>query len=78
MTISQPCASRASEPIVGGILGRMIRRFARWRALRRANADLDRLAQVGAYMLRDIGLDPNEPRPDASAILDRPRRPPIA
>ena len=40
--------------------------------------DLDRLAQVGAYMLRDIGLDPNEPRPDASAILDRPRRPPIA
>jgi uncharacterized protein YjiS (DUF1127 family) len=77
MTISQSCTTQGSEP-VGGFLSRMMQRFARWRAVRRANADLDRLAQVGDYMLRDIGLDPKEPRPDASAILDRPRRPPIA
>jgi uncharacterized protein YjiS (DUF1127 family) len=66
MTISQS-SSRFSWPAA---IGKLIRRLARWRSRRREQAELARLAQVGDYLLRDVGLDPRQTREDVGHVRD--------
>jgi uncharacterized protein YjiS (DUF1127 family) len=67
MTISQS-SSRFSWPAA---ISRLTWRLARWRRRRRAQAELARLAQVGDYLLRDVGLDPDLARMDVPATLEK-------
>lgn len=71
MTISQPSTSQGSGPLRVASLNRIIQALARWRERRHARAELERLAQVGDYLLRDVGLDPRLARMDPSATLER-------
>jgi uncharacterized protein YjiS (DUF1127 family) len=73
MTISQSCSSQNPGLWLAGAMG-ALRALARWRERRRAQADLDRLAQVGDYLLRDVGLDPMIIRQNPTAALDRMAR----
>ncbi len=52
-------------------MSRLTWRLARWRRRRRAQAELARLAQVGDYLLRDVGLDPDLARMDTPATLEK-------
>ena len=72
MTISQS-SSRFSWPVA---ISRLTWRLARWRRRRRAQAELARLAQVGDYLLRDVGLDPDLAREDVPATLEKLTRRP--
>jgi len=56
----------------------LLARFACWRERRRAAAELARLAAVGDYLLRDVGLDPSDARRDQRAALKQllPPKPP--
>jgi uncharacterized protein YjiS (DUF1127 family) len=45
-----------------------------WHERRRIRAELARLAEVGDYLLRDVGLDPTLARKDPSAALERVMR----
>ena len=68
MTISQSSLSQGSRPRRGSHwLATAIRR---WQERRRARAELARLAQVGDYLLRDIGIDPKLARTDPSATAE--------
>jgi uncharacterized protein YjiS (DUF1127 family) len=85
MTISQPTGSCRSPsparwPALLAPLAGLIGRIGRWRERRRVAAELERLAAIGDYLLRDVGLDPgavrrNQPAPPAQAI---PRKQPTA
>jgi uncharacterized protein YjiS (DUF1127 family) len=71
MTISQSSLSLGSgRRGASGWLAAM-RAIGRWRQRRRARAELTRLAQVGDYLLRDVGIDPKLARMDPSAATDR-------
>jgi uncharacterized protein YjiS (DUF1127 family) len=50
---------------------RAIRIIGRWRERRRARAEVVRLAQVGDYLLRDVGIDPKLARMDPSTTAER-------
>lgn len=76
MTISQSTSGCGHAPSAMAPLGRMIRPLLRWRKRRRAAADLARLAQVGDYLLRDVGLDPVLVRQNPEAARDRIARRP--
>jgi uncharacterized protein YjiS (DUF1127 family) len=52
----------------------VFRALVLWRERRRVQSDLARLAQVGDYLLRDVGLDPGLARRDPSATLERMTR----
>ena len=71
MTISQS-SSRFSWPVAISRLAisRLTGRLARWRSRRRTQAELARLAEVGDYLLRDVGLDPGQTREDFGRIRD--------
>ncbi len=72
MTISQPSSSQDSKSFSAMSLGRIIHlALARWRARRRAKADLARLAEAGDYLLLDVGLDPKVARENPGALLDQ-------
>jgi uncharacterized protein YjiS (DUF1127 family) len=43
----------------------------RWQERRRARAELARLAQIGDYLLRDIGIEPELARTNPFAAADR-------
>jgi uncharacterized protein YjiS (DUF1127 family) len=73
MTISQSSSSQGSRPLAAA-LGRVFRALVLWRERRRVQSDLARLAQVGDYLLRDVGLDPGLARRDPSATLERMTR----
>ena len=57
-------------------MSRLTWRLMRWRRRRRAQAELTRLAQVGDYLLRDVGLDPDLAREDVPATLEKLTRRP--
>jgi len=72
MTISQPSSCQDSKPFSVVSLGRVIHlALGRWRARRRAKADLARLAEAGDYLLMDVGLDPKVARENPGALLDQ-------
>ncbi|HEU4826786.1 MAG TPA: hypothetical protein VFS85_09930 [Dongiaceae bacterium] len=85
MTISQPAgncrpSSTAGWPALLAPLAGLIARIGRWRERRRVAAELERLAAIGDYLLRDVGLDPgavrrSQPAAPAQAV---PRKRPIA
>lgn len=85
MTIPQPTDSchPASPARWRGILAPLavlMARLDRWRERRRMAAELERLAAIGDYLLRDVGLDPgavrrSQPAAPAQAV---PRKRPIA
>jgi uncharacterized protein YjiS (DUF1127 family) len=86
MTISQPTGNcRPSSPARGrpallAPLAGLIARIGRWRERRRMAAELQRLAAIGDYLLRDVGLDPevargSRPTAPAQAV---PRKRPSA
>jgi uncharacterized protein YjiS (DUF1127 family) len=85
MTISQATgncrpSSSARRPALLAPLAGLIARIGRWRERRRVAAELERLAAIGDYLLRDVGLDPgavrrNQPAVPAQAI---PRKRPTA
>ncbi len=88
MTISQPSSSHSSNcaealpfgarPVSAASFGRFVHlALVRWRARKRAKADLARLAEAGDHLLRDIGLDPTLAQFDPAALLDQlvPDRP---
>ena len=71
MTISQSSLSQGSGPRWSGAWLRAIRTIGRWRERRRARAEVVRLAQVGDYLLRDIGIDPKATRMNPSEAAER-------
>jgi uncharacterized protein YjiS (DUF1127 family) len=78
MTISQSSSNPGSsarsglQPASAASFGRLIfLALARWRERRRVKADLARLAEAGDYLLRDVGLDPQEARQDPAAALEQ-------
>ena len=85
MTISQPTgscrpSSPARWPALFAPLAESIAHIRRWRERRRVAAELERLAAIGDYLLRDVGLDPgavrrSQPAAPAQAV---PRKRPIA
>lgn len=72
MTISQSSLSRGSGPRRWLAA---IRAFQCWQERREARAELARLARIGDYLLRDVGIDPKLARRDPSAAADRFLRP---
>jgi uncharacterized protein YjiS (DUF1127 family) len=68
MTISQSSLSLGSGPRRGG---GWLAAMRAWRQHRRVRAELARLAQVGDYLLRDVGIDPKLARQDPSSAADR-------
>jgi uncharacterized protein YjiS (DUF1127 family) len=81
MTISQSSLSLGSGPCRVSRWLTAIRFIRCWQERCQARAELARLAQVGDYLLRDIGIDPKLARTDPSATAEhflrhRPR--PIA
>ena len=85
MTISQPTgncrpSSPARWPTLLAPLAGLIARIGRWRERRRVAAELERLAAIGDYLLRDVGLDPEVARRSqpAAPAQASPRKPPIA
>jgi uncharacterized protein YjiS (DUF1127 family) len=72
MTISQS-SSRFSWPAA---ISRLTGRLACWRSRRRTQAELARLAEVGDYLLRDVGLDPDQTREDVGRVRDAKGSPP--
>jgi uncharacterized protein YjiS (DUF1127 family) len=71
MTISQSSLSQGSGLRGTGAWLRAIRIIGRWRERRRARAEVVRLAQVGDYLLRDVGIDPKLARMNPSAAAER-------
>jgi uncharacterized protein YjiS (DUF1127 family) len=78
MTISQSSSNPGSNaraalrPVSALSFGRQIfLAVARWRERRRVRADLERLADAGDYLLRDVGLDPLQTRQDPVATLEK-------
>ena len=79
MTISQPssnpgsgCAPAPLRPLSAASFGRLVYlALVRWRARRRAKADLARLTEAGDHLLQDVGLDPNLARQNPAALLER-------
>jgi uncharacterized protein YjiS (DUF1127 family) len=55
---------------------RLAQWLAHWRRRRRDDAELARLAQVGDYLLRDVGLDPDLARRDPSTTTRKLTRRP--
>jgi hypothetical protein len=49
----------------------MVETLVRWRRRRQTRAELARLAQVGDYLLHDVGLDPELVRQDPAGTIDR-------
>lgn len=79
MTISQSSSNCTSSAGLVGAGARspflaiplaLVRRFAEWQDRRRAAAELARLAAIGDYLLRDIGLDPGTARSNRAAMLE--------
>lgn len=70
MTISQSSSSQGSGPL-RPLLWSLRRALACWCERRRAKADLARLADVGDYLLRDVGLDPKLARENPAALVDQ-------
>ena len=70
MTISQSSSSQGSGLRRTVLWWRAIRVIRRWQERRRARVELVRLAQVGDYLLRDIGIDPKLARTDPSATAE--------
>ena len=72
MTISQSSSSQASAlGRRGGWVQRLARALVCWRQRRRAQAELARLAQLGDYLLTDVGLDPQLARDDPARLVDQ-------
>jgi len=72
MTISQSSSSQGSRLSWLASWGRSLRRaLACWHERRRAEADLARLADVGDYLLRDVGLDAKLARENPAALVDQ-------
>jgi uncharacterized protein YjiS (DUF1127 family) len=71
MTISQSSSSHGSKRSGSLWLSWAAAILMRWHKRRRAAAELARLAQVGDYLLRDVGLDPADVRVDPAAGIDR-------
>lgn len=71
MTISQSSSSQGSGLRRTVLRWRAILVIRRWQERRRARVELVRLAQVGDYLLRDIGIDPKLARADPSATAER-------
>lgn len=76
MTISQSTLRQGSRPLSAAPVRRIVRAIVRWQERRRAHAELARLAQVGDYLLRDVGLDPGQVRVNPTAILEKMMRQP--
>lgn len=74
MTNSQ--SSSQQSPGFPAAVIRLIRWLADWRRRRRDEAELARLAQVGDYLLRDVGLDPDLVRRDPSTTTKKLTRRP--
>ena len=70
MTISQSSSSQGSR-LLGLASWRLRGVLACWRERRRARADLARMADVGDYLLLDVGLDPTLARENPGALLDQ-------
>jgi uncharacterized protein YjiS (DUF1127 family) len=80
MTISQPTSEQrpdraGARPLA--FLTCLLARFVCWRERRRVAAELARLAAIGDYLLRDIGLDTSAARSGQPAALKQllPRKP---
>jgi uncharacterized protein YjiS (DUF1127 family) len=73
MTISQSCSSQGSR-FGQATRGSLWRALACWRERRRAKADLARLAEVGDYLLQDVGLDPKLARENPAALVEQVMR----
>ncbi|HKP25945.1 MAG TPA: hypothetical protein VJV39_18900 [Dongiaceae bacterium] len=71
MTISQLRSSQGSGHRWVGAWLRAIRTISAWQERRWARAEVLRLAQVGDYLLRDLGIDPKLARKDPSAAAER-------
>jgi hypothetical protein len=72
MTISQSSLSQGSWPTWAASWRRFVgRMLACWRERRRAKADLARLAEVGDYLLVDVGLDPKLARDNPAVLVDQ-------
>lgn len=71
MTISQSSLSLGSGPRQRSRWLAAIRTFQCWQERREARAELARLARIGDYLLRDVGIDPKLARMDPSAAADR-------
>lgn len=71
MTNSQSCSSLGSSRPWASAWLQALHVMSRWQERRRARAELGRLAQVGDYLLRDVGLDPEIVRKDPSAAAAR-------
>ncbi len=75
MTISQSSLSQGSRLFPLASWGRSLRRtVACWREHHRAKEDLARLAEVGDYLLRDVGLDPKLARENPGALVEQVMR----
>ena len=73
MTISQSSLSQGSKSFRLAFWS-LRRAVACWRERRRAKADLARLADVGDYLLLDVGLDPKLARENPAALVEQVMR----